>query len=189
MTNLLVKVINDLKKKNGGHLLYLYTDGSLYLQNVVSYIVSVTKNGDPILLVENDRNIRLINKELENKLTKDQRANVHFVNNFDFYYSNGDFHPQTILQYISKKISSFTEDGCSIYTWGLIEWGEDGEMTSKVEQYEKELDKFINENGIVSVCAYDANRTSPLLKKLLMDCHSVMMTDHEVVDLSENKIR
>lgn len=189
MTSLLVKVINDLKKKNGGHLLYLYTDDQRYLQNVVSYAVSITKNGDHILLVENDRNIRLINKELENKLTKEQRANVHFINNFDFYYSNGNFHPQTILQYVSQKMGPYIEDGSSMYTWGLIEWREDGEMTNKVEEYEKELDKFVNENGLISVCAYNANRTSPLLKKLLMDCHGVMMTDHEVVDLSQNKIR
>lgn len=187
MINLLVEVINDLKMKNGGHLLYLYTDSKSYLQNVVSYAVSVTKNGDHILLVENDRNIRLINKEMENKLTRDQRAKVHFVNNFDFYYSNGDFHPQTILQYVSKKMGPYTEDGSSLYTWGLIEWREDGEMTSKVEEYEKELDKFVNENGLISVCAYDAKRTSPLLKKLLMDCHGVMMTDDKVVYLTENK--
>jgi hypothetical protein len=180
MSNFLVELVKDLKKSNGGHIFYHYNNVENYINHVVSYIVTGIKNGDHILLIENDRNIIHINKLLEKQLRKEQLSKVHFINNFDFYYSNGDFHPHTILNYFSKNIEPFLETGASICTWGLIEWGDDKEISNKIEEYETQVDKLVNEKGLLSVCAYDANRTSNSLKEALMRCHGVMMTDDEV---------
>ncbi|MBM7693704.1 hypothetical protein JOC77_003148 [Peribacillus deserti] len=184
MSNLLETLINDLRP-NGGHIFYHYNNKENYIHNVVSFIVTGIKNGDHILLAENDRHMLDINKKLQKELSKGQLENLHFINNYDFYYSNGNFHPHTIVNYFLKNIEPFIEKGASLCSWGLIEWGEDKEINDDVVEYEKQVDSLVKEKGITSVCAYDSKRTSDSLKELLMRCHGVMLTDDEVVYLKQ----
>jgi hypothetical protein len=93
-------------------------------------------------------------KELKKQLSKKQLDHVHFICNFDFYCSNGDFHPPTVFHY-SKYIQPFLEKGVNISTWGLVEWRDDYEINKKIEEYEKQVDFFVKEKGIISVRAYD----------------------------------
>lgn len=185
MRDLLVELIKDLKKTNGGHIFYPYKSIESYLQNAVSYIVTGVNNGDQVLFVENERNLHHINKELEKHLSKGQLDNVHFMNNFDFYFSNGDFHPETVFNYFSTHIEPFVEKDAAICTWGLIEWGDVKEYISKIEEYERKIDKVINENGIISVCAYDFSRTPEDLKEKLMKFHGIMITDDDYMYLND----
>ena len=66
-------------------------------------------------------------------------------------------------------------------TWGLVEWGDDKEILNQIEIYEKKVDRFVNEKGIISVCAYDQTRTPNGLKDMLIKCHSVMLTDDTII--------
>ncbi|WP_394186807.1 hypothetical protein [Metabacillus halosaccharovorans] len=45
----------------------------------------------------------------------------------------------------------------------------------------KIADCVVNEQGIISVCAYDANNTPAAWKSLLMNCHGVMLSDTEII--------
>ncbi|OIK10697.1 hypothetical protein BIV59_13825 [Bacillus sp. MUM 13] len=172
-------MMKNPKLTKGGHIFYLYDNVESYLCNAVSFIVTAAKNGDHVIFIENDRNLLHINKVLHKKLSHDEMAKVHIMNNFDFYYSHGNFHPHTVLNYFLTSIAPHHEAGASIYTWSQIEWGNDQEIHNEIEKYGRDLNKYIPNKGVISVCAYDAKRTPESLKKLLMECHGVLLTDEE----------
>ncbi|HZG70808.1 MAG TPA: MEDS domain-containing protein [Chondromyces sp.] len=179
----IVEVIKDLKKVNRGHICYFYDNEITYINNAVSFIVTGIRSGNHILLLENDRNMLLINKRLEKELSRKELTFLHVINNYEFYYFNNNFHPHTIVNRFLENTEPCLKKGASIYTWGLIEWGEDKEIHHCIEEYEKEVDKITNEKGIISVCAYNAVRTPDSLKELLIKCHEVMLTDDEAIKL------
>lgn len=182
MDNMVGEIVNQLKKANGGHIYYSFTNIDNYLENAVSYIVDGIGNDEHILLVENDRNIRLINRMLSTKLNKVQLQQVHFMNNFDFYFSNGDFHPHTVFQHFVRNVEPYLKGNVVVRTWGLIEWKCELAFMDQVEEYEKKLDSFLKtKENIISVCAYDANRTPECLREALMRCHDVLMSDDEFI--------
>ncbi len=73
--------------------------------------------------MENDRNFLQIDNEIRKLLDNEELKRVHFANNFDFYYSNGDFNPETVFNFFLKNIQPYLESGAKIFTWGLVEWG------------------------------------------------------------------
>lgn len=181
----IVEIMKDLKKGNSGHVCYFYDNEITYINNVVSFIVTGIRNGDHILLLENDRNMLLINRRLEKELNEKERGFLHCINNYDFYYFNKSFNPQTIVQNFLENTEPLLEEGASVCTWGLIEWGENEEIHQYIEEYEKEVDNITNEKGIISVCAYHAGRTPDSLKERLINCHGIVLTDHEAVNLKQ----
>lgn len=187
MDNFLAELVDDLKKSNQGHIFYHFNEMEKYLENALSFIVSVVKNDSHVLLVENDRNIIYLRENLKKRLSDEQFEKVHFINNFDFYYSNGDFHAQTIFNYFKSTIEPLLDSKVSVCTWGLIEWSDEDDITNNIERYENDLDNFIQERGLISVCAYDAKRTPKRLKDILIRCHEIMLKDDEVIYLRQNK--
>ncbi|TCN26504.1 MEDS domain-containing protein [Mesobacillus foraminis] len=183
MDRMIVELYKDFKVNDGGHICYLYNNESNYMTNVVSFIVTGIRNGDYILLLENDRNILQIKEMLQNELSEKELTYLLFINNFDFYYSYGNFHPHTIVNHFVENIEPHLQKGASICTWGLVEWREDKEIHKNIAEYEEQIHKIVNEKGIVSVCAYDASRTSDSLKKVLHNCHGVLMSDEKVINL------
>ncbi|MGN7177488.1 MEDS domain-containing protein [Cytobacillus firmus] len=179
MNELLTDLLDDLQKSNGGHILYHYDQMDCYLQNAVSYITAGVRCGGHVLFVENDRNYFLIEKELTNMLGKEELNRVHFTNNFDFYYSNGNFNPGTVFNFFLKHIQPYLDSNTKIFTWGLVEWGNVKDYIPLVEQYEKNLSNAISDHGLISLCAYDNRNTPPELKENLMRCHDVLITDRE----------
>lgn len=173
----------DLIKKyqdTEGHIFYQFENADNYLTNVVTFITTGVKSGSNIILIENDRNTIRINKRLKRELNHEEIANVHFVNNFDFYFKNKCFDPQRVFAHYKQNILPYLENDVPLWTWGLVEWGDDHEIIRLIEDYEKKVDRFVNENGLISVCAYDVNRTPHRLKEMLFRCHSVMLTDDTI---------
>ncbi|WP_409304943.1 MEDS domain-containing protein [Peribacillus sp. SCS-155] len=174
----------DLIKKyrdNEGHIFYHFKNIDHYLQNVVTFITTGVKSGSHIILIENDRNLISINKMLQRELKQGEIAKVHFINNYDFYFENKCFEPQRIFAHFKQNILPHLESKVPVWTWGLVEWGDDNEIIRQIEDYEKKVDRFVNEKGLISVCAYDVNRTPHSLKEMLIRCHSVMLTDDTIV--------
>ncbi|HER2025510.1 MEDS domain-containing protein [Bacillus infantis] len=180
MNDQMVHLVKNLEGTNKGNIFYEYKDEDLYIQNAVSFIVTAVKNGSHILLLENDRNIRLINRKLKDRLSEKEIECIHFTNNFDFYYANGNFHPQTILDYFSERVRALETKEISVCSWGLIEWRDEDDISQQIEEYEREVNKIIEEKGLLSVCAYAADRLSDSLRQALIRSHGVLLTDEEV---------
>lgn len=79
------------------HVLYSYNGWKNYIEQAVSFIKDGILMEEYVILIENERIYRMIQKELNAHLTSDQLKLVHPVNNFDFYYSSGSYHPPAIV--------------------------------------------------------------------------------------------
>jgi hypothetical protein len=178
MSDLILQLLEKHKGKNG-HILYHFEDEKSYLQNALTFIQAGVKEGSQIMLVENDRNQLNILRKLEEILSEEELCNVHFTNNYDFYYSHKTFEPEIIYSHFLENVQSHLDSGVPLWTWGMIEWGDQQEFIQTITEYERQIDSFITQNGLVSVCAYNRNHTPAELENLLAECHDVILTDHE----------
>lgn len=177
-----------LKASEGVHIFYYVEEIDRYIDNAVSYIVSGIENGDQVLFVESERLYPVIFKRVEELVSEEQLKNIHFVNNFTFYWRNGNFHPPTILAYFSDLVNPFMEEKKSFRTWGHVEWRDEMEIKQKIKEYESAVDELVPQIRAVSVCAYDAPRVSESLKEILMDSHKFLMTDNSFTSIPTKAI-
>ncbi|MGD6875102.1 MEDS domain-containing protein [Bacillus infantis] len=184
MDSLIVDLYHEYKKNNGGHICYLYNQEENYINNAVSFVMAGIKNGDFIFLLENDRNLRLIQEKLQKELNTDQLSNLLVMNNYDFYYAQGNFHPHIVVSEFLKTLEPHLDKKTPISTWGLVEWREDKEIYEKLTEYEQQVDKSIKEKGFISVCVYPAGKTPDSFRKALHNCHNIVINDEEVMHLS-----
>jgi hypothetical protein len=176
MSDLLLQLLQKQKGKSG-HILYHFDDNETYLQNAVTFITAGVKEGSHIMMIENDRNRMLITRKLQSVLSDQELAQVHFDNNYDFYYSNKTFGPERIFSHFKSTVNPYLEKNVPLWTWGLIEWGNQQEILESVAEYESQIDPYISRYGLTSVCAYERKITPDALTKLLQECHDVTLTD------------
>lgn len=184
MDKKMIQLLQDLPRTHGCHIFYYSNEVEFYLQNAVSFAVSGIVQGEHILFVENDRLYPMLHKELQKCLTEDQLSKIHFINNFDFYWQNGDFHPPTILSSFSTILDSYLGESRSIRTWGHVEWGNLEEIMKDLVDYENRANQMMLETNIVSICAYNAERVPDVLKLRLMKAHGYLMTDDDLIRLN-----
>ena len=144
---------NIFKTAEAAHVFYYVDNAERYIDNAVSYILAGIEQGDQVLLVENERLYPKILKRVEELVSKEQLQNIHYVNNFTFYWRNGNFHPPTIIAYFFDAISPFVKGEQSFRTWGHIEWRDEMEITKDIQEYECGIDQLIPGIKAISVCA------------------------------------
>ncbi|MGM0845603.1 MAG: MEDS domain-containing protein [Bacillota bacterium] len=176
MCSLIKEVLNE-SRGQGNHIMYHFNNEETYIQNAVAFIKTGVEEGSPVLLVENDRHLFNIKQQLQNTLSEKEMANVHFSNNYDFYSTTQSFDPDSILTYFKKTVEPHLSQGVPVWTWGLVEWGDDENLLDKIVLYESQVQSFTSEKGLVSVCAYDSNLTPDGTEELLRKFHQVTLTD------------
>ncbi|MGM0903760.1 MAG: MEDS domain-containing protein [Bacillota bacterium] len=181
MKNKLDKQMVPIQKLVGQHILYCYKDSHFYIENVVSFIVTGIKQGDHVVVIENDRLFRLIDEKVKAQLRKGQLNQINYVNNFDFYFSNGNFHTPTIISSFATILDSVYAKRKSIRTWAHVEWGNLQEITCKIMDFEVSANQTVHSMNTTSVCAYDVDRLSEPLKESLMRSHPYQLTDDGVI--------
>ncbi|MFK8795066.1 MEDS domain-containing protein [Planococcus plakortidis] len=174
----------SLRVLDYAHILYLSEQADLYIENAVTYILNGIRNGDRVLFVENPRIYPQIHKKLQQLLSAEELGLIHYVNNFDFYWRKGNFHPDAILEYFESILGAFAADGRQCRTWGHIEWASQQDIDHKIIEYETEVDRSMPQRKSISVCAYDAPRVSDSLRERLMLCHGYLMEDSSVFAIS-----
>jgi hypothetical protein len=115
MANLLSGLINQYTDSEG-HILYYYKNAETYLENVVHFLREGVESGSHIMLVENDRNLIEINKRLKLELSENERTQVHYINNFDFYYANKCFSPEAVVQHFLTNIGPYINNDVPVWT-------------------------------------------------------------------------
>ncbi|TDL80406.1 3-ketoacyl-ACP reductase [Peribacillus frigoritolerans] len=177
----------DLMQAEGGHILYYIHNQERYLENIVAYIVSGVEQGDRVFVIENERLSPAIISKSKQLLSEEQLAKVHFINNFDFYSLHGEFNSMKITDYFSSIVNPYLEAEDSIRTWAHVEWGKVNDVIKTIGDYEMNANKTVSEMGIISVCAYDAERVPEELKETLMINHDFFMTDDDIFELSKTE--
>ncbi|MGG4488175.1 MEDS domain-containing protein [Metabacillus idriensis] len=179
----------DLHQSTGGHILYFIHDQERYIENTIAYIVSGAERGDRVFVIENERLSPVIVNKSKELLSKEQFAKVHFINNFDFYSLHGEFNSTKITAYFTSIINPYLQDNDPIRTWAHVEWGQVNDVIKTIGEYEMNANKTISELGILSVCAYDAERVPEGLQEPLMNNHDIFMTDDTILDLSNEEVK
>lgn len=164
------------------HVLYAFNGMENYINQILNYIEDGVAAKDHVLLVENERVTRLLQKELATRFSADQLELVHFINSFQFYWSSGSYHPPAILAYFTKTIQPYLEKEQPFRSWAHVEWESVKEPLHIIEDFEKIADDAVNEHAFPLVCAYEKNKMPEHLQTILMETHPyVLMEDSFVV--------
>ncbi|MCF6136651.1 MEDS domain-containing protein [Pseudalkalibacillus berkeleyi] len=163
------------------HVLYAYHDMEHYIDQIVSFTQEGVLAGDYVILIENERVYNQIHKELITRLSKDQMEYVHFVNNFDFYFSSGSYHPPAIQDYFNKIVQPYVEDKIAFRSWAHVEWATIEEPLHIIEDFEKIVDDAVNQYSFPLICAYEAEQMPEYLKKILLETHPYILVENECI--------
>jgi PAS domain S-box-containing protein len=176
-----VQLSQMLEISSHGHILYIYDAMESYIENAVSYILSGIEHGNHLLLIDNKIMYERIYTCLQGLITEEKLKYIHYVNNYEYYHSNGDFHFESIINHLNEVFKPLDDKNISVRTWAHVEWEEQNQNLSKISRFENKADQFVNSSELISVCAYDGNRIPATFQIKLLRNHEFFMTDKELV--------
>ena len=127
----------------------------------------------------------MIKKKIPSIVKVTDSDKIHHINNYDFYYSSGDFHPASINKYFAAIVSPYVENNIPIRTWAHVEWGDQQEITRMIKEFETEAHRSVSEKKTISVCAYESDRITPEIKNSLIKSHGYYMTDNDITPTNQ----
>ncbi|WP_377890506.1 MEDS domain-containing protein [Alkalihalobacillus sp. R86527] len=148
----------------------------------MEFIYDGIQAGDYVILIENEPIYRQILEELPNWLTNDEMKYVHRVNNFDFYFSSGSYHPPAIVEYFNKTVQPYVEKNRPFRSWAHVEWASMEEPLHIIEDFEKIVHEAVNDYSFPLICAYDGERMPDYLVNILMETHPYVLKDDHFSD-------
>ncbi|MFG6494807.1 MEDS domain-containing protein [Fictibacillus sp. UD] len=160
------------------HVLYSYNGVENYLEQIVDFIQDGISLGEYVIVIENERIYRMLHKELSIRLTPDQLKLVHHINNFDFYYSSGSYHPPAIYEYFCKAVQPYLDNNLSFRSWAHVEWATMEDPLHLIEDLEKIVDEAVNLLSFPLICAYEGERMPDHLKTILLKTHPYILIDN-----------
>ncbi|MCT2535468.1 ATP-binding protein [Aquibacillus koreensis] len=167
-------------QKELAHLLYMYNEQDKYIMNAVLYIEDGLNDGDHILFVERKSIYMKIKEILINKgYTESDLSLVSYMSSDMFYLNESGFDSDESFKELEKVITANLDKGMLTRTWGHVL--ADESSISEILKYESKVDTLLNENGIISVCAYNALTTPAFFQNELLKIHEYLLTDEEVV--------
>ncbi|KMJ58018.1 hypothetical protein AB685_14450 [Bacillus sp. LL01] len=168
---------SNLESITEGHVYYRFKDEDVYLNNLITFINTGMKNRENILIIESMKNLRQIKDEIKKRYSEEQQTTIRIVNNFDYYFSGGDFNTKTILEHFEKDLTLLKKGNRSVRTWAHVEWASDEPDADQLREYEATSDDFVVQERMISVCAYSCNSLSSALHSALEQVHKYVMTD------------
>ena len=172
-----LKEVKELGNLTKGHGIYFFQNQDQYISNVVDFVISGLEQDEYSIIVENDRNIPLIQKRLSALFDESRLEKVKFINNYDFYYAQGDFRINSIFDFLPNLIDGYSELNVVFRSWAHVEWRDALEISKKLTASEKEADVIVTETKLLSICAYDSDRVSEEFMEGLLTCHNFIISD------------
>ncbi|MCH4826724.1 MEDS domain-containing protein [Planococcus halocryophilus] len=169
------------KERQGVRVLYAYDEIQKYIEHVAAYAKHGIEAGDHIVLIENPRLSPKIYSELESQLTKEQMEFIHFVKSFDFYFSNGSYHPPAIQLYFEKMLQPFIEEQATYRAWVHVEWASGEFPMHLIEDFEKVLDVSVKNYQFPLICAYDDKLLEDPIRDMLLKKHPYILGEDDIV--------
>lgn len=174
--------MNDLfAEQRNIHVLYSYDEKEQYLEKLVDFVQSGVSAGDYVILIENQRIYKILQQRLKTSLTGEQMELVRWVNNFDFYFSSGSYHPPAIYNYFVKTVQKLVEEKLPFRSWAHVEWATMDGPLHIVEDLERIVDNAVHELDFPLVCAYEGAKMPDYLRKILLETHPYILVKDELV--------
>lgn len=177
----IVPLTNYMNLPNAAHILYFFENITNYTENMMAYIKAGLDRGHHLLIIENSTIYNEVKPWILKLFTNEQQKCIHHMDNYTFYNYYGDFHIQSILKNFDEVLEPFFSQDISIRTWAHVEWQKQDDISCKIEEFESLADFSVNNNGLMSVCAYDASDVTASLQTTMMRSHEYLMTDTELV--------
>lgn len=168
-------------------MLYSYNGEDNYVEQAVNYIQDGIKAGGYVIFIENDRLFPIIQKKLDVVLTEDQMGLIKWVNNFDFYYSSGSYHPPAITNYFNQVVEPYVVHKTPFRSWAHVEWTTMQDPLHLIEDFEKIVDEAVHQYSFPLICAYEGKRMPDYLEKILMETHPYVLMEDVIVEPRKNK--
>lgn len=99
------------------------------------------------------------------------------MNNFDFYYSSGSYHPPAILDYFNQMVQPYVENDIPFRSWAHVEWATMKDPLHIIEDFERIVDEAVNSLSFPLICAYEGEKMPDHLIKILMETHPYVLKD------------
>ncbi|WP_422123378.1 MEDS domain-containing protein [Planococcus sp. X10-3] len=167
------------------HVLYAYDGMENYLKQVMGFIDDGIVSGDHILLIENERDTTIIQKELSLKYSAEQLEFIHFVNSLNFYLSSGSYHPPAINEYFTKIVQPYLEKEQPFRSWAHVEWESVKEPLHLIEDFERIVDEAVDQYSFPLICAYEKQKMPEHLTTILMETHPYVLLEDDFIASSE----
>ncbi|WP_161524837.1 MEDS domain-containing protein [Alteribacter lacisalsi] len=177
MQKKLLSYLKSFKENEGGHVLYTFEETAVSLSHAATFIEAAAKAGDPVAVIESEKNIPFLYTKLKGLLTEEEFKNVHFINNFSYYMSNGNFHPPTVEKHFARIVDHYFHEDATLHTWARVEWGDEATAFEMIADFEDKADRTVSGRKMISVCAYDKKRLSVDLINRLRPNHQYHMSD------------
>ncbi|WP_342354043.1 MEDS domain-containing protein [Sutcliffiella horikoshii] len=181
MVRLHSKMYQLFEEQRSVHVLYPYVGLKNYISTVVDFVLNGIMAGDYVILIENERDYRLIHRELSSRLTFEQFKFLHRVNNFDFYFTNGSYQPPAILEYFNKTVQPYLDRNLSFRTWAHVEWASVGDPLHLIEDIERTADEKVKSLSFPLICAYEAEQMPIQLQTILFETHPYILLEENFI--------
>lgn len=165
--------------KRSVHVLYPYDGLKGYMEQALDFIHDGIATGDHIIFIENERIYQLLSKELHARFTEQELQYVHHVDNFDFYYSSGNYNPGAIVEYFNTMVTPYIQQGMPFRSWAHVEWATETEPTHLIKELEEVIDEAVKTLSFPLICAYDGVRMPNELREMLWETHPYILKDDQ----------
>ena len=170
-----------LVKEEYPHILYLYEDTECYFKRALSFLKDSITAGEPVLLVENERNYEKLKAELSSCFSAEEMKLVNYANSMRFYLSSGSYFPPAIESYFNEVAKPYIEENIRFRSWAHVEWSTINGSAHLVEQLERIIDQAVKQYSFSLVCAYERSRTSDELMEALLQTHPYIANGDSVI--------
>ncbi|WP_216828509.1 MEDS domain-containing protein [Alkalihalobacterium elongatum] len=177
-----IALTDSIQVNEGSHILYFYQSEELYVQNLVSFILSAIELKQHAIVIETPERFKEVKKKLIQILNENEIEQfLYFVDNYEFYQKYQDFHFDRVLDNFKNTVQPFVNENLVARVWGLVEWKDQPNILEKLYTYECECDLTVSEIGYITVCCYDGNTVPSYILTEMMRSHPYFMTDKELV--------
>lgn len=171
-------------EKRNVHILYAFTGDDNYFRELYQFMEDGIRNGEHVLLVENERVANQIQKEVKRKYSTKQLEQIHYVNSLHFYWSSGSYNPPAIQDYFTEMVSPFVESEQPFRSWAHVEWESINEPLHLIEEFETIVDNAVNDLEFPLICAYELKKMPERLQTILLETHPYVLEDELVSESS-----
>lgn len=174
--------MNDLfTEERNIHVLYSYDEIEQYIEKLEDFVQSGVSAGEYVILIENQRIYKTLHKKLITRLSEEQMKLVIWVNNFDFYFSSGSYHPPAIYNYFTETVQPLVEEKLLFRSWAHVEWATMEGPLHIIEDLERMVDEAVNELDFPLVCAYEGAKMPDYLRKILLETHPYILVEDQLI--------
>ncbi|GGN91221.1 ATP-binding protein [Saccharibacillus kuerlensis] len=164
----------------GGHILYLYDNADVYVDNVSAYLISGVQSGDLVILIERSEWIEQIRSHALQTLSKEEIERIVYVEAEQFYSVHESFQYEKIVEHFEALTEPYRNCSHRIRTWAHVTWKSEEGVEKELEKFKELASRTVEDFRMLSVCAYEGRSISASLQIKMLRVYDYVMTDDQI---------